>query len=503
MQVLTPSLLPLLLPLLLPTLNSALNSAEESSLYSGDDAIIPEAEMEPLQPMLNGRFKIESISSSGVRGALTTPGLELKATDGRTLRWSNLGYRECPSPSCDFFISPVGDQRYRIEMAGPDGSRGALQVSGLGHGVGNGLHVRWFKNGYSSCVWPTCDFYIKSVAGGQVHMIQAAPTLDGFKGTLAVLNLESTTDGLPVKWFNGSYTECSPPACDFVFTQVGGQNELDCTQIVLLSYRHTLCREPDGKTYETTVQACKAGAPSAVSIKALSAFLRESEEYQDCSICLKRCGHQSHCSTLMEAMYKNVLCRNPMGTDLKPWVARCEAGQSVLKLEAALRATPEYTHCEQCQHNCGPRLDGHYKIDWVSPHANIYAITVQGLEKDSRNGRQISVKAGGYFVCPKPSCDFWVSVVGDGNYKIEAYGVDGTRGTLSLFQLGKGAPTLKWLSGGYRNCMRPRCDFHIVALSNGRFKIEAATVQVNGIRSALTVNSTKYGSTTLSLFDRG
>lgn len=161
-----------------------------------------------------GKCLIGAMAPNGNHGLLAVWGLQDGDQNGRYLRWYNGDYDTCASPGCDFYIESLGNGKYKIEAVAPNGNRGPLAVWGLQDGDQNGRHVRWYNGDYASCASPGCDFYITSLGNGKYRIEAEAP--NGNRGPLAVWGLQNGDDnGRHVRWYSGDYDSCASPGCDF------------------------------------------------------------------------------------------------------------------------------------------------------------------------------------------------------------------------------------------------------------------------------------------------
>lgn len=160
---------------------------------------------------LEGKYKIQVESTDGTLGVLTASGLENAgsgASDSHAATWGMAGYWSCPSPACDFYITSLGGNKYRIQAQQADGTRAALSVTGRSN---TGI-AAMFK--YTACSGSECDFEVTAVGAGSYKIERVAD--DGSRGVLSVWDLQNgPVDGLQVKWHKGDYSTCPPPSCTF------------------------------------------------------------------------------------------------------------------------------------------------------------------------------------------------------------------------------------------------------------------------------------------------
>eukprot|EP00930_Biecheleria_cincta_P024083 TRINITY_DN17288_c0_g1_i1.p1 TRINITY_DN17288_c0_g1~~TRINITY_DN17288_c0_g1_i1.p1 ORF type:complete len:798 (-),score=164.69 TRINITY_DN17288_c0_g1_i1:330-2723(-) len=138
-------------------------------------------------------------------------------------------------------------------------------------------------------------------------------------------------------------------------------------------------------------------------------------------------------------------------------------------------------------------LSGKYKMQVQAPDGTLGVVTVSGLQNGvAADGHAATWGSGGFWNCPTSACDLYVVPTGD-KYAIQAQAPDGTRSTLSVSGLTSGSSTGMPASFKYDSCSGLACEFNITAVGAGSYAIEA--VAADGTRGTLSVWNLQHGAT--------
>jgi len=165
-----------------------------------DTALITE---EAAAALPAGKYKIEARAPNGRMGPLAAWGLEHGAQNGRDVKWHDGSFSG--GPSQEFYITPLNarQRKYKIEAKAPNGRKGTLAAWGLEHGAQNGREVKWGDFTFSG--GPSQEFYITSLGQGKFKIEARAP--NGRMGALAVWGLENgAQNGRGLKWGDFSFS---------------------------------------------------------------------------------------------------------------------------------------------------------------------------------------------------------------------------------------------------------------------------------------------------------
>jgi len=177
-----------------------------------DTALITE---EAAAALPAGKYKIEARAPNGRMGPLAAWGLEHGAQNGRDVKWHDGSFSG--GPSQEFYITPLNarQRKYKIEAKAPNGRKGTLAAWGLEHGAQNGREVKWGDFTFSG--GPSQEFYITSLGQGKFKIEARAP--NGRMGALAVWGLENgAQNGRGLKW--GDFSFSGGPSQTFYITRL-------------------------------------------------------------------------------------------------------------------------------------------------------------------------------------------------------------------------------------------------------------------------------------------